>query len=58
MVNVNNKPKTETQDKKRTIMLIHGLWMTPKSWDNFKGRFQWLGYNVTAPAWPGHEGDI
>ncbi len=28
-------------------MLIHGLWMTPKSWENFKERFQWLGYNVT-----------
>ena len=55
MVSVNN---TRENDKNRTIMLIHGLWMTPRSWDNFKGRFQWLGYNVTAPAWPGHDGNI
>ena len=58
MVNVNNKSKTGTHDNSRTIMLIHGLWMTPKSWDNFKDRFHWLGYNVKAPAWPGHEGNI
>ena len=58
MVSVNNIPKTETNDKNKTIMLIHGLWMTPKSWDNFKKRFQWLGYHVTAPAWPGHNGSI
>ena len=58
MVDLNNTDKTEPNDKKRTIMLIHGLWMTPKSWQNFKERFQWLGYNVTAPAWPGHDGNI
>ena len=46
---LNNTDET-TNDKNETIMLIHGLWMTPKSWENFKERFQWLGYNVTAPA--------
>jgi len=44
--------------KNRTIMLIHGLWMTPLSWENFKKRFEGLDYNVMAPAWPGHEGDV
>ena len=58
MADLNNTHKTGSNDKNRTIMLIHGLWMTPKSWEQFKQRFQWLGYNVTAPAWPGHEGDI
>jgi pimeloyl-ACP methyl ester carboxylesterase len=42
----------------RTIMLIHGLWMTPLSWEFFKVRFEQLGYNVITPGWPGHEGDI
>ncbi len=58
MVDFNNKPKMGPNDDEGTIMLIHGLWMTPKSWENFKERFQWLGYNVLVPAWPGHEGNI
>jgi pimeloyl-ACP methyl ester carboxylesterase len=58
MADLNNKPKNGPDDNNRTIMLIHGLWMTPKSWENFIERFQMLGYNVTAPPWPGHEGDI
>ena len=58
MTDLNNTIKPETNDKKRSIMLIHGLWMTPKCWENFEKRFQWLGYNVTTPAWPGHGGDI
>lgn len=36
----------------KTIILIHGLWMTPLSWEHFKERFEKLGYNVMTPAWP------
>jgi pimeloyl-ACP methyl ester carboxylesterase len=50
--------KTIFDKKNRTIMFIHGLWMTPLCWEHFMERFQDLGYNVTAPAWPGHDGDI
>ncbi|MGZ7119762.1 MAG: alpha/beta hydrolase [Methanobacterium sp.] len=42
----------------KNVMFIHGLWMTPLSWEYFTKRFQELGYNVMAPAWPGHEGKI
>jgi pimeloyl-ACP methyl ester carboxylesterase len=41
-----------------TIVLIHGLWMTPLSWENWAKHFTELGYRVIAPAWPGMEGDI
>ncbi len=41
-----------------TIVLIHGLWLTPKSWEGWVDRFQKAGYKVLAPAWPGLEGDI
>ncbi|HEX6626630.1 MAG TPA: alpha/beta fold hydrolase [Gemmatimonadaceae bacterium] len=41
-----------------TIVLIHGLWLTPKSWKGWIDRYQRAGYNVTAPAWPGLSGDI
>lgn len=45
-------------EKNRTIIFIHGLWMTPLCWEHFKERFEELGYNVMTPGWPGHEGDI
>ena len=45
-------------ENNKTIMLIHGLWMTPLSWEYFKERFEQLGYNVITPGWPGHEGDV
>ena len=41
-----------------TIVLIHGLWMTPLSWEQWIERYGGRGYQVMAPAWPGLEGDI
>ncbi len=41
-----------------TIVLIHGLWMTPLSWEHWIDRYSERGYNVLAPAWPGLDGDI
>jgi pimeloyl-ACP methyl ester carboxylesterase len=41
-----------------TIVLIHGLWMTPLSWEHWIDRYTSRGYRVLAPAWPGMEGDI
>src|SRR5258705_12093365 len=38
---------------KPPIILIHGLWMTPKSWDTWAGRFRAAGHVVTVPGWPG-----
>jgi pimeloyl-ACP methyl ester carboxylesterase len=43
---------------KPTIVLIHGLWLTPKSWEGWIDRYQKAGYKVLAPAWPGLEGNI
>jgi len=42
----------------RTIVLIHGLWMTPLSWEHWIGRYEAGGHTVLAPAWPGMDGDI
>jgi alpha-beta hydrolase superfamily lysophospholipase len=33
-----------------TIVLIHGLWMTPRSWEHWAERYEDKGYNVLAPA--------
>ena len=41
-----------------TIVLIHGLWMTPRSWEHWVTRYQSRGYRVLAPAYPGLEGEV
>ncbi|WP_407359616.1 alpha/beta hydrolase [Microbacterium sp. LBN7] len=38
---------------KTPIVLIHGLWMTPKSWDTWAERFRAKGHEVIVPGWPG-----
>jgi pimeloyl-ACP methyl ester carboxylesterase len=43
---------------KPTIVLIHGLWLTPRSWEEWMDRYQKAGYNVIAPSWPGLEGEV
>ena len=43
---------------KPTIMLVHGLWLTPRSWEGWIDRYQKAGYNVLAPSWPGLEGEV
>lgn len=40
-------------EAKPTIVLVHGLWMTPKSWNTWAERFRAAGHEVLAPAWPG-----
>ena len=41
-----------------TIVLIHGLWMTPRSWEHWIPRYESRGYTVLAPAWPGLEVEV
>lgn len=36
----------------KTIMLIHGAWLTPASWDLFRARYEAQGYTTIAPPWP------
>ncbi|UGT44089.1 alpha/beta hydrolase [Nocardia yamanashiensis] len=35
------------------VVLIHGLWMTPSSWDTWAQRFRERGHEVIVPGWPG-----
>jgi alpha-beta hydrolase superfamily lysophospholipase len=41
-----------------TIVLIHGLWMTPRSWEHWASRYESHGHKVIAPAWPGLEVEV
>ena len=36
-----------------TIVLIHGMWMTPLSWEHYASHYIDRGHRVIAPAWPG-----
>lgn len=40
------------------IVLVHGLWMTPLSFEYWAHHYTELGYRVHAPSWPGMERDI
>jgi pimeloyl-ACP methyl ester carboxylesterase len=38
-----------------TIVLIHGLWMTPLAWEHWKARYEARGFRVLTPGYPGIE---
>src|SRR5215218_9653589 len=50
-----NAPYPTTPD---TIVLIHGLWMTPRSWEKCVERYEGKGYRVLAPAYSGLEVEV
>ncbi|MGG2396850.1 alpha/beta hydrolase [Pseudomonas sp. SH1-B] len=36
----------------KSVVFIHGTWLTPAIWQHFQGRFAACGYHCCAPAWP------
>ena len=38
---------------KPPIVLIHGMWMTPHSWEQWIDHYADRGYQAIAPGWPG-----
>jgi pimeloyl-ACP methyl ester carboxylesterase len=41
-----------------SVVLIHGLWMTPRSWEPWVRRFADAGHTAITPAWPGMDAPI
>ena len=41
-----------------TIVLIHGFWVTPRSWEHWIPYYEAKGYRVLAPAYPGLEAEV
>src|SRR5438034_4103591 len=39
------------------VVLIHGMWMTPLSWEHWVSHYTDRGHHVLAPAWPGLEAE-
>ncbi len=40
------------------LMLIHGAWLSSRSWENFAEYFDKRGFAVSAPEWPRKQGDV
>jgi pimeloyl-ACP methyl ester carboxylesterase len=51
----NGIPEPTTPD---TIVLVHGFWVTPISWEKWVERYEAKGYRVLTPTYPGFEGGV
>jgi pimeloyl-ACP methyl ester carboxylesterase len=54
-VTAENSPNPAAPD---TIVLVHGFWVTPRSWEKWVERYEGRGYRVLAPAYPGMEVEV
>jgi pimeloyl-ACP methyl ester carboxylesterase len=41
-----------------TIVLVHGFWVTPRSWEDWIAHYERRGFRVIAPAYPGFEVEV
>ncbi|RJK94767.1 alpha/beta fold hydrolase [Vallicoccus soli] len=41
-----------------TVVLVHGLWMTPRSWEHWVPHYEAKGYRVLTPGYPGFEVEV
>jgi pimeloyl-ACP methyl ester carboxylesterase len=41
-----------------TIVLVHGFWVTPRSWEDWKTHYESKGFTVLAPAYPGFDVEV
>lgn len=46
------RQRLEVSPKAFTIVLIHGLWLSPQSLERFEQYYRSRGYKVLVPAWP------
>ncbi len=45
-------------DAPDTIVLVHGFWVTPRSWEDWIAHYESRGFTVVAPAYPGLEVEV
>jgi pimeloyl-ACP methyl ester carboxylesterase len=48
----------EAAADRRPLMLVHGAWLSSRSWENFADYFEHRGFEVSAPEWPRKHGDV
>ena len=47
-----------TTQRPETVVLVHGLWMTPRSWEHWVTHYESKGLRVLTPAYPGFEIEV
>jgi pimeloyl-ACP methyl ester carboxylesterase len=47
-----------TTSPPNTIVLIHGFWVTPRSWEHWITHYEGRGFRVLAPAYPGFDVEV
>ena len=47
-----------TDSDRIPLMLIHGAWLSSRSWENFADYFAKRGFAVSAPEWPRKQGEV
>jgi pimeloyl-ACP methyl ester carboxylesterase len=46
------------QDGQIPLVLVHGAWLSARSWENYADYFAKRGFAVSAPEWPRKHGDV
>ena len=46
------------ENGKIPLLLIHGAWLSGRSWENYVDYFGRRGFAVSAPEWPRKQGDV
>jgi alpha-beta hydrolase superfamily lysophospholipase len=41
--------------KSKTVVFIHGMYMTPLCWEHWTDYYRAKGYKCLSPAWPGRD---
>jgi pimeloyl-ACP methyl ester carboxylesterase len=49
---------TQAENGQIPLLLIHGAWLSARSWDNYADYFAKRGFVVAAPEWPRKHGDV
>jgi pimeloyl-ACP methyl ester carboxylesterase len=49
---------TRNENGQIPLMLIHGAWLSARSWENYADYFGKRGFAVSAPEWPRKQGDV
>ncbi|HEV8179974.1 MAG TPA: alpha/beta hydrolase [Gaiellaceae bacterium] len=47
-----------TENGQIPLLLIHGAWLSARSWENYMDYFGKRGFAVSAPEWPRKRGDV
>ena len=49
---------THTDGDQIPLILIHGAWLSARSWENYADYFAKRGFRVSVPEWPRKQGDV